>query len=317
MNRRERDLMVINDGAKIRPDWTDRIAVSYIPNTSKEYFAWYPTIDTSSEQTDLSGLTINIKPVTFCCRAWEVRDMTGAAVTDEIFTDFDAPCPAMYSLESWGNLMIDLTEMNIYKGGLTTKSIAWRYDGTTSGSRRDSGVNPTINPDFAGWTALGSATIDYSHNVVYTQTYRGGDTSQVVLGNNEGLVLYDETIMHNIPQSHTRFYIKELGCYTLGSKSSLVEIDSDIDGEDGDGEPEYETVYDSINYQDLTSDYFIRKSEVCGVQKVIANGEYFVELNIGKRVLSIRMGEVWNKNEWTNDIVGLDACYNEISEWII
>jgi hypothetical protein len=50
--------------------------------------------------------------------------------------------------------------------------------------------------------------------------------------------------------------------------------------EDGDGEPEYETVYDSINYQDLTSDYFIRKSEVCGVQKVIATGEYFVELNI-------------------------------------
>lgn len=398
MNSHGKMQIVINDGAKVRPDWTDRIAISYLPVSERT-----PIFDSAigiqnDNHSDLSGLDLTILPVVLCGRAWEFYYTTGTPIsTFEVVTDMVMSKTGRYYFNANVTLALNPSEINVYYGQ-NNQILAWRFENPDQQSYNDFDITITINPDVADWESA-SGYFDYSNNVVYR-----GTEEVVSVGNTDALVLYDDNHMHNlepayngnnmeITGSNVRFYIKELGCYT-GNKGNpledvyfrtgghdyntdtinvlrfqvdddekadlialieasvefyfnssdtqeIFEVDKDTYYFDDLGGGDWmlytnntvpgawvnvglsETITGSsmsnpaINYNNLTSDYQLRKSTIKGIDKVNSGGKYYVEIKFEGGCEKIEMGNVWNKPEWTNDIAGQNLAYNEISEWII
>jgi hypothetical protein len=315
--------IVINDGAKVRPDWTDRIAISYLPESGKTPIFDSVIAKDIDNHSDLSGQTLTVLPVVFCGRAWETRNEAGNLVVFEYIEDMIASKVGRYSIKIYQTLVLAPSEINMYLGN-TRDVLVWRYVAGAQESYADYDINITLGDNAALIGNESTGTLDYFRNVIY----RGNET-ELVLANTEAPIIFDDTFMHNLPEvydgnnntvtgSHTRFYIKELGCYTLGSELYyFIPESDDDDSDDSDADIDPQEGRYPVRYQDLTSDYQLKKSTIKGIDKVNSGGKYYIEIKFKGGCEKIEMGTVWNKPEWTNNVAGQNTAYNEISEWLI
>jgi len=324
MEKVEKHQVVINDGVKIRPDWTDRIAISHMPVTEKRPIFSSAVAKQFDVHSDLSGMDLTIVPVITCGKAWDVKAMTGVSLPFEVFADMYTKNVGRYNFRAYQTLAFSPSEINMYFGNNHTIPV-WRYENGTQRSFNDYDINITLHPDVVGiWDDV-QGTIDYQFNAVF----RGSETV-VSLGNMDSLILFDDNYMHNQPTmtdgnnmpirgGDVKFFIKELGCYTRGSDMvELIDLDADLDV-DLDVDLDEDVILEPmpVNYHNLTADYTIRKSEQIILDKVHSGGKFYVSIKWGKCGEMIEMGNVWNKPAWTNDAIGQDIAYNEISEWLI
>jgi len=169
--------------------------------------------------------------------------------------------------------------------------------GNLGKSNNESNVNVLINPDVGAITFTGK--LIYSRNV-----YLSGTTTQIVTANTDGLRLRNTSLLSKNEFNQMRFYIKELGCYTLGNDNAY------------------------ITYEHLTADYTLKKSDIKTIIKQnvpgnIVNGRVYdpirkvILINNDRGDITFKMGSVLNKEDWTDSLGGLENAYNEVSNWMM
>lgn len=301
---RQSKKVYINNGTLIRPDWTDRIAISWFPDRGHTMpSAVTYTAAASATGSDIVPDTYNLTGVSICKDYWEFHDPDGTYSTNNAF------CTWFYATQSGdfryyiNKTALGTNESNFYIGRNGSTIAGCSTDGVAFAQRNETGLDVTLNDTaLVTYNATGYAT--YARNVIVTDAV----SAEAIALNEKITAVFDAVNVPPIALAENRVYIEELGCYFGGSAVTA---------------PVW------TNFEDLRCDWTIKKSDIMTIQKQIVEGgiiagnpvpdkySIVIKLKDGKTGLELEMGQVANKTTWVATAAGLNIAFEEVQSWIV
>jgi hypothetical protein len=294
----------LENGSSIRPDWTDRIAVSFIPDLGDKPQPAAIVVAAVAGASDITPDSYTLIPATFVKNYWLLYDDDGTLSTNNQYLyTFSASQAGDYKAKIDYDSATGDNSYYFWQGRYGTNLALYQEWGTTTPIQRGN--------FYASATIDTTAIADYSHSgwleYVSNQWLVNAGTTQVVALNEYVTVAFDNTNFPALTYGEHRVYVPEIGCY-FGGDNATTQI--------------WET------YDNLHCDYSIKKSDIQQVEKQTIVGKTFGDVEVPPKYCVIitmkngnshefEMGTVANKPTWTENVAGLNIAYNEIQSWIV